>query len=126
MDDNSIPPESTDRTDALPAVTEGAPFAFQTQPHGVTGSTRDLYEELRGELDRPILDREQAPYVSGTIDVSQFVKALARFNLEQALFLREGRKEPKEDYLRMLSRYSLAQDDYIRAMSTVLHELGVI
>lgn len=134
MADNSIPPDSTDRTDALPAVAEGQPiegnpgFVFQAQPHGVSGSTADLYGALRDDLDqaRQIIESEPPPYVAGTIDVSAFLKALARFNLEQAFFLRNARKDDKEDYLQKLTQYSLAQDDYIQAMSTVLHELGVI
>lgn len=126
MDDNGIPADSTDRTDALPAVADGLPSAFQPQPHGVTDSTRDMFEEMRSELDRNVIEREAAPYVAGTIDVGEFVKALARFNMEQSHFLREGRKEPQDEYVKMLARYSLAQDDYIRAMSIVLHELGVI
>lgn len=126
MDDNGIPPESTDRTDALPAVADGLPSAFQPQPHGVTDSTRDMFEEMRSELDRDVIEKEQPPYVAGTIDVSVFLKALASFNLEQSSFLRGQRTEDNDQYLRLLVRYSLAQDDYIRAMSVVLHQLGVI
>jgi hypothetical protein len=125
--DDGIPQDSLERTDALPLPPADPSFGvFETQPHGVSPSTKDLYDELRGELDRSVVEQEAPPYVSGTIDISVFVRALARFNLEQALFLREGRKEPQDQYVRMLARYSLAQDDYIRAMSAVLHQLGVI
>lgn len=129
MTDNNIPPESTERTDALPAVTEGHPSVFEAGV--VSPSTADLYEELRSELDRPavdqtVMEREQPPYVAGTIDVSEFLRALASFNLEQSSFLRMQRTKSNEEYLQLLVRYSLAQDDYIRAMSVVLHQLGVI
>jgi hypothetical protein len=124
---DGIPKDSLEQTDALPLPPADPSFGvFETQPHGVAPSTRDLYAELRGELDRSIIEKEAPPYVSGTVDVSEFVRALARFNLEQGLFLREGRKDPPEEYVKMLARYSLAQDDYIRAMSAVLHQLGVI
>lgn len=129
MDDNGIPPESTDRTDALPAVPADETFPFG--PHKTSPSTANLYDELRSELDRSVVDqsvveREQPPYVSGTIDVSVFLKALASFNLEQSSFLRMQRTKNNDEYLQLLVRYSLAQDDYIRAMSVVLHQLGVI
>jgi hypothetical protein len=129
MTDNSIPADSTDRTDALPAVPADETFPFGA--HQSSPSTAGLYDELRSELDRSVMDqsvveREQPPYVAGTIDVSVFLKALASFNLEQSDFLRHQRTQDNDEYLRMLVRYSLAQDDYIRAMSVVLHQLGVI
>lgn len=134
MTDNSIPKDSTDRTDALPAVPADETFPFGA--HHTSPSTAGLYDELRSELDRSVVDqtmvdqnvteREQPPYVAGTIDVSEFLKALASFNLEQSSFLRGQRTEDNDQYLRLLVRYSLAQDDYIRAMSVVLHQLGVI
>jgi hypothetical protein len=125
---DGVPPDSLERTDALPIPPADPSFGvFEAQPHGVSESTRDLYAELRGELDRSaVVEPDAPPYVSGTVDVSEFVKSLARFNLEQGYFLREGRKEPPDEYLKKLARYSLAQDDYIRAMSAVLHQLGVI
>lgn len=129
MTDNHIPSDSTDRTDSLPAVTAEQHSVFEAG--GIAPSTAGLYDELRSELDRSVMDqsvvdREQPPYIAGTIDVSVFLKALASFNLEQSTFLRHQRTQDNDEYLRLLVRYSLAQDDYIRAMSVVLHQLGVI
>jgi hypothetical protein len=134
--DEASGPADQDGTDVTAALreegAETSPF-FGTEPHGTAPSTAHLYDELARDLERNqaradgyITEPEKPPYIAGTIDVAEFLKALARFNLMQAHFLRSGRSGTPDHYLHSLQEYSQAQDDYIRALSTVLHQLGVI
>lgn len=72
-----------------------------------------------------IMEQARPPYISGTIDVSEFVKAQSKFIAAQSSFTRRKHEGP-EVFLAQLTEYSLAQDEYIQAMTSVLSDLGVV
>lgn len=72
-----------------------------------------------------IIEQQRPPYISGTIDVGEFVKAQSAFIAAQSAFV-QRRNEGPEAYLHQVTSYSQAQDTYIRAMTEVLHNLGVV
>lgn len=83
---------------------------------------------VTGPLEPPppeIIDQPRPPYISGTIDVGEFVKAQSAFIAAQSTFTRRANEGP-DKFLHQITQYSLAQDEYIRAMTEVLHDLGVV
>lgn len=86
----------------------------------------DSYEDHLDDIEKSKFFQEP-PVISGTIDVSAFVKAQAEFIKMQTWFLHSGnpRAEP-EEYIRRLTQFSHAQTAFIEAQSDVLRKLGVI
>lgn len=76
-------------------------------------------------VPQEIIEQQRPPYISGTIDVGEFVKAQSAFIRAQSEFTRRKNEGP-EVFLHQITEYSLAQDEYIRAMTEVLHDLGVV
>jgi hypothetical protein len=64
-------------------------------------------------------------FSTGTIDVSALVKAQAYFVAAQTNYLATAALPPGDPALRALQAYSLAQSQYIEALSSVLRQMQV-
>jgi hypothetical protein len=75
----------------------------------------------------PEVHHPDTSYISGNINVAGLVRAQAEYIKRQTHFLQESARTPEgPDYLKLVVGYSLAQSEFIAAMQSVLHQLGII